>query len=171
VTGPRRSGSTWLLVLVLLLPVVVAGALWVWQERDRSALEASQAEDRAALNAATRETMAWATVDYRDVDGYIKAVESGATGKFLSQFQESKAALRQLLATNKSVQVPTIPSGGVGLLERNGAQARVLVAMDAAVTNKSTKKPQPRQYRLQVTMQRRDGEWFTSGLEFIDART
>jgi Mce-associated membrane protein len=67
--------------------------------------------------------------------------------------------------------VPTVPEGGVALLERDDDQARVLVAMDAAVTNKSAKRPQPRQYRLQVELTRTEGEWLISGLEFIDGRS
>ena len=110
-------------------------------------------------------------MDYREADEYVETVEEGATGEFLKQFEESEDALRELLEANQSVQVPTIPEGGAGLLERDGDQARVLIAMDATVTNKSTKTPQPRQYRLQVTLVKEDGEWLTSGLEFIDAQS
>ncbi len=69
---------------------------------------------------------------------------------------------------SKAVQVPTIPKEGAALLERRDDEARVIVAMDAAVSNKSTKRPQARQYRLQVTLQKEAGEWLVSGLEFID---
>jgi hypothetical protein len=37
------------------------------------------------------------------------------------------------------------------------------------VTNRSTSTPQPRQYRLQVTVTRVGGRWLTSNLEFVDA--
>ena len=165
----RLSGA--LLGLALVVPVAASVGVWQWQAAELRTAEDSRDADRAALNAATRQTMAWASVDYQEVDDYVASVEAGATGDFLEQFQESEDALRQLLESNKSVQVPTIPEGGAGLLERNGDEARVLIAMDATVTNKSTKTPQPRQYRLQVTLVRSDGEWLTSGLEFIDAQT
>ena len=169
-TGARSRLSGVLLGLVLVLPVAAAAGLWVWQDSERRDAEASQAEDRAALDAATRQTLAWASVDYREADEYVETVEQGATGDFLQQFQESEDALRDLLAQNQSVQVPTIPEGGAGLIERDGDQARVLIAMDATVTNKQTRTPVPRQYRLQVTLEQVDGEWLTSGLEFIDAQ-
>lgn len=159
-----------LAVLLLLVPVLAAGGVWWWQHHEAADAEAERAEDRAVLNAATLETTAWATVDYRTVDDYVAKVSAGATGAFLSQFQQNEKSLRNLLRVNKSVQVPTIPNGGVGLLERKGDAARVLIAMDAAVTNKATKKPQPRHYRLQVTLQKEGGRWLTSGLEFIDAQ-
>lgn len=170
-TGKRSSLSIILLALLLVVPVVAAAALWRWQSGELEAAQDRRVEDQAALTAATRETLAWASVDWRKADEYVTTVEDGATGAFLSQFQKSEPALRQLLSTNKSVQVPTIPKDGAGLLERDGDEARVLIAMDATVTNKSTKTPQPRQYRLEVTLTKQDGDWLTSGLEFIDART
>ncbi len=170
-TGVRGRLPGVLLVLALVVPVAASAGVWQWQAAELRSAEESRDEDRAALNAATRQTLAWASVDYREADEYVATVEAGATGDFLKQFQESEDALRELLESNRSVQVPTIPEGGAGLLERNGDEARVLIAMDATVTNKSTKTPQPRQYRLQVTLVETDGEWLTSGLEFIDAQT
>ncbi|QIK66705.1 hypothetical protein G7072_10470 [Nocardioides sp. HDW12B] len=176
-TGPEAGGPTtaqrsrgwWVRVgLAALLPVLVAVGLYVWQDRERDAAVAAAAEDRAALNAATLQTLNWASVDYRDVDAFVAKVEAGATGDFARQFDESEEALRQLIESNESVQVPTIPQGGAGLLERRDDEARVLIVMDAQVTNTSAETPQPRQYRLQVTVSKVDGRWLTSQLEFID---
>ncbi len=163
-----RRWTGWLALVALLLPVAL-GTLWVLQSRQASAAEDVRAEDRAALDAATRETLNWASVDYRKVDDFVETVKEGATGAFLQQFNQSETALRTLIRQNQSVQVPTIPKDGAALLERRGSEARVLIVMDANVTNKSTKTPQPRQYRLQVTVVKVKGEWLTSNLEFVDA--
>lgn len=172
---PGDRGGTlvrWLLVslaLVITLPLVVSGFIfWGWQSRELAAAEESRAEDRAAVNAATALTLAWASVDHREIDDYVETVRDGATGDFLQQFENAEPFLRQTLRDNKSVQVPTIPKDGAALLERRDDEARVIVAMDAAVSNKSTERPQARQYRLQVTLQKEAGEWLVSGLEFID---
>lgn len=167
-TGGRSRGWWVRVVLALLLPVLVAAGLFVWQDGERDAAVASAADDRAALNAATLQTLNWASVDYRDVDSFVAKVRAGATGDFAQQFDESEDALRELIESNESVQVPTIPNGGAGLLERRDDQARVLIVMDAQVTNTSAETPQPRQYRLQVTVSKVDGRWLTSQLEFID---
>jgi hypothetical protein len=121
------------------------------------------------VQAATRETLTWANVDYRKAGTYFSSVEKGATGLFLDQFKASVPATKRLLKQNRSVQVPTIPKDGAALAERKGSSADVLIAMDANVTNKSTSKPEPRQYRLKVHLTRVGGQWLTSGLEFIDA--
>lgn len=170
-SGVRGRLAGALLGLALVVPVAAAAGVWQWQAAELRDAEDAEAQDRAALNAATRQTLAWASVDYRKADEYVETVEEGATGDFLKQFQESEDALRELLEANRSVQVPTIPEGGAGLLERSGDEARVLIAMDATVTNKSARTPQPRQYRLQVTLVESDGKWLTSGLEFIDAQS
>ena len=156
------------MVLVLALPVLLAGALWLWQARELDEAEDARAEDRAAVNAATALTLAWASVDHRKVDEYVESVRAGATGDFLQEFENAEPFLRQTLADNKSVQVPTIPQEGAALLERSEDEARVIVAMDAAVSNKQTERPQARQYRLQVSLRKESGEWLVSGLEFID---
>jgi hypothetical protein len=156
-----------LAALIALLPAALGIGVWLWQNDRHQAATEARDDDRAALNAATAETLAWATVDYRKVDDYFAAVEQGATGAFLDQFKQSEDALRKLLATNKSVQVPTIPKDGAALLERKDDQARVLIALDAVVTNTSSSKPQPRQYRLQLTLQRKGDDWLTDKLEFV----
>jgi Mce-associated membrane protein len=167
----RRTVGRWLLLaLALALPVALAGGLWLWQSRALAAAEQARADDRAAVNAATALTLAWASVDHRKVDEYVDTVRDGATGDFRTQFENAEPFLRRTLKDNKSVQVPTIPKDGAALLERRDDEARVIVAMDAAVSNKQTEKPQPRQYRLQVHVQKVQGRWLVSGLEFIDGR-
>jgi Mce-associated membrane protein len=156
------------LVVVLALPVLLTGGLWWWQSAQLQSVVDARAEDRAAVNAATALTLAWASVDHREVDDYIESVREGATGPFLEQFGNAEPFLRRTLVDNESVQVPTIPPGGAALLERSGSEARVIVAMDAQVSNKRTDRPQARQYRLQVQLDKADGEWLVSGLEFID---
>jgi Mce-associated membrane protein len=170
---PRRNRSwTTIAAAVALVALVAAAAtLWRWQAHELAVLQQGRADDAAAVTAATLETSTWAHVDYRKADEYFAAVERGATGTFLNQFKASVPATKQLLAANKSVQVPTIPKDGAALMERKGSTAKVLIAMDATVTNKSTTKPQPRQYRLQVTLTKAGGRWLISDLGFIDAQS
>lgn len=166
---PRRPGAvrTILAVLAVLLPVALGGALWVWQSNEHSTAAESARADGEAVKAATAEVMAWAAVDYRKIDESFAAVKEGATGKFLEQFTQSEETLRSLLVENQSVQVPTIPKDGTGLVERDGGTARVAVALDAVVTNTSTKTPQPRTYRLLLTLANVDGAWLTNNLEIV----
>jgi len=155
-------------IALLLLPVAAGASVYLWQAADRDDAVRAAQHDKDALRAATQEVMTWASVDYQKLDDYFTQVKAGATGEFLQQFEQTESTLRQGLTDNESVQVPTIPRNGVALLERNGASARVIVAIDAVVTNLTTKgKPQPRQYRMQATMQQVDGKWLISKLEYV----
>jgi Mce-associated membrane protein len=160
----------WRLGVVVVVPILLAAALLTWQWQRLDDLRTAEADDEAAVAAAKEVTLAWASVDHRKADEYVAAVKEGATGSFLEEFSASEAALRALLEDNESVQVPTIPDDGVGLVERSDDEARVLIAMDATVDNTSVDEPQPREYRLQVTVTKVDGEWLVSGMEFIDAQ-
>jgi Mce-associated membrane protein len=165
-SGPGAV-RTILALLALLLPVALGVALWLWQDNEHSTAAASAKADSDAVKAATAQALTWASVDYRKTDEYFAAVEKGATGKFLQEFKQSEEPLSSLLTENKSVQVPTIPKDGAGLVERDGDTARVIVALDATVSNTSTATPQPRQYRLQLTLANVDGTWKTNNLEFV----
>lgn len=165
--GPRLARTLTSAVL-LLLPVVAGASLYLWQDSERDSAVVAEQHDEDALRAATQQVLTWARVDYQELDAYFTAVKAGATGEFLDQFEQTESTLRQGLTENQSVQVPTIPRNGVALLERNGDQARVIVAIDAVVTNLTTQgKPQPRQYRMQATMQETDGKWLISKLEYV----
>jgi len=170
----RRLGSVrWELLVAVVVPVAAALALYLWQHDRSSELESAQRDDRAAIDAATRVTLAWASVDHRNVDEYVETVKEGSTGAFLDEFTATEQAMRALFEENQPVQVPTIPKDGVGVLEHKvgSDQATVLVAMDTTVSNKTTKEPMPREYRFRVAVTEVDGEWKVSGLEFIDAQS
>jgi Mce-associated membrane protein len=156
-------------VLAVLLPVL-ALALWLWQHDRLGDLEEAQRDDRRALDAATRVTLNLGSVDHRKADEYFETVKAGLTGAFLEDFSADEEVTRALLEDNRTVQVPTILKDGAGILEHEegSGTAKVLIAMDATVSNKSTEQPEPRQYRLRVTMTEVDGEWRVSEMVFID---
>ncbi|HET7736172.1 MAG TPA: hypothetical protein VFK52_09380 [Nocardioidaceae bacterium] len=169
--GPQPARILVSLVLLLALPLAGAGVLgWQVVERVQASQDAEAAEqaDKDAVRAATLQVMNWASVDYQKLDEYFTTVKNGATGEFLEQFEQTEPTLRQGLTENQSIQIPTIPTSGVALLERKGDEAAVLVAIDAVVTNRATKgQPQPRQYRMKATVRRLDDAWLISKLEYV----
>ena len=168
----RRSRVTgWVALAALLVPVVMSAVLWRLQADRVGELEAAASTDRDALMAATRETLALSTIDYRKTDEYVAAVKQGTTGAFLAEFEKTEEQAITFIKQNRSVQVPSIPKDGAALLERRGGEARLLVAMDVQVSNRAIKTPQPRQYRLQVTMTKVGARWLISDLEPVDAPT
>ena len=165
--GAARHRPVAALLVVCGLVLLLTAALLVWQARAASDLAQDRELDSEAVAAARAQTMDWASVDFRDAEAYVETVKANATGDFLDKFEKTDETLVNLIVTNKSKQVPTVPPGGVGLIEREGDTARVVVALDATVTNISTPEPAPRQYRLMLTLHRVDGQWRTAQLELV----
>lgn len=162
--SPAASRLGWLsLVLIGLLVVLLAlGVVMFGKWRDQKATHDAYAE---VLAAAKAETQAFTTLDYRTAKKSLDRVKKGATGDFGDQFEKQSAAIERLTLQNKSVSKGKIVSAGVVSMDKDSA--RVIVVADSSVTNKSTAKPVPRHYRLQLDLENKDGEWLTSSLEFV----
>ena len=159
--GGRPSWLTAALAAVVVGLLVVGGLLLPrW-------LDARAEQDRydAVLKAATLETIAFTTLDYRDLDPSIERVLDGATGDFEKQFSASRDQLEQLSTQNKSVSEGRVLEAGVVSMDEDSA--RVIVVADSTVTNVNAPDPQPRHYRLQLDLVLQDGRWLTSDLQFV----
>jgi Mce-associated membrane protein len=170
--GP--SSTSWRvvnLVLVLLALVLVAGIVVFAVRGARADTGGSQADALSrqygeVTKAAKAETLAFLTVDYKNMDPLIAKVLAGATGSFKTQYGGAQANLKTSAQTAQAVSTGKVLSAGVG--DINGSNAVVFVAADSQVTNKSTKgKAQPRYYRLKLDMVRQGGKWLTSDLRFV----
>jgi len=153
---------------LVVLGLAVAGIVVALDQRERlDDLKSAEAKDQAAVEAATKEAMAWTTVDYQDPEGYFDAIRAGAGGDFLAELEETEKTLSDLLVENQTVQTANIPTDGAALVERTGDGATVLVTLDATVSSKSKPEPTMRQYRLRLTLRYTDSTWVTTGLEFV----
>ena len=151
-------------VVLVVLPALVGLAVWLWAQSRQADMRAERDADRAVLNAATRQVIAFKSVDYQNIDEHFAAVEEGATGEFLEQFQAFEKQLRAALEKSRSVEVPSIPKDGVALVERGEDTARVIVIVNSTLTTASSPEPQPRHVRIGLTLERHGDEWLTSEL-------
>ena len=117
--------------------------------------------------AARAETLAFLTVDYRNMDPLINKVLAGATGNFKDQYERAKDTLKLTARKGESVATGEVKEIGIGDIDNDTAV--VFVAADGAVTNKTTKgKAQPRTYRFRLTMVREKDKWLTSDLQILN---
>ena len=117
--------------------------------------------------AAEDETLAFLTVDYKNMDPLIDKVLAGATGTFKEQYTSAKDALKSTAVQGKSVATGDVKAVGIGDIDSDTAV--VFVAADGSVTNKSTAgKAQPRAYRFKLTMVRKGDKWLTSDLQILN---
>jgi Mce-associated membrane protein len=156
------------MVLALLLVVTTAllfkeGAAATPGDSKAEALS-EQYEDVTA--AARSETLAFLTVDYKNMDPLIEKVLAGSTGTFKEQYEGARANLKATAQQGRSVATGEVKEVGIGDID--GDTAVVFVAADGSVTNKNTKgKAQPRAYRFKLTMVRKGDKWLTSDLQIL----
>jgi hypothetical protein len=116
--------------------------------------------------AATEETLAFMTVDYRAMDKLMAKVLAGSTGQFKQEYQRSSVQLKSAVSAEQSISTGKVLSVGVSTLDQDSAV--VFVAADSQVQNRSTKgKTQPRYYRLQMDLSKVKGHWLVSKLQFV----
>jgi Mce-associated membrane protein len=129
-----------------------------------SKAEALSKQYEQVTEAARAQTVAFLTVDYKNMDPLIEKVLAGATGTFKEQYEGTKANLKATAEQGKSVATGEVKEVGIGDID--GDTAIVFVAADGSVTNKNTKgKAQPHGYRFKLTMVRKGDKWLISDLQ------
>jgi Mce-associated membrane protein len=156
---PRWLGTV--LAGVLLALLVTAGVL-VWQLQQAQAVRERRTE---LLQAASEHAVTFLTVDYRHIRQNTAAVLAMAAGQFRQQYAASSPRLQQLVTQNKTISTGKVLSAGV--VSSDEDSARVIVAADSNVRNLASPRPQPRHYRLQLDLTRKDERWLVTSLQFV----
>lgn len=155
------------LAVVLLGCAAVAGGVLVQREHsERADAREAQARYGAVLQAASHEAEAVINIRHDEARESIDRVVEGATGEFRNQYTTSTAGMIKVLKANKSVMQGDVVWAGV--VEVDVDSAIVIAATSGTVANKETKdEPVARDFRLRLELQRVDGEWLTSDLQFV----
>ncbi|WP_051485404.1 MULTISPECIES: hypothetical protein [unclassified Nocardioides] len=144
------------------------------QDVGRGTVQAVRLADRAdqdrvadQLEAATTMVTAFVNFDHRDPDSTIEKVRKLSTGDFRKQYDAGAKDLRKLATEAKSTMTARVV--WAGLVAGDEDSATVIVATDGTVTNKTTKfKEQARNYRIQVELVSKDGQWLTRDLQYVE---
>lgn len=121
-------------------------------------------EDRA-VNAATEEVLALTSIDLTATQSDIDRILAGATDNFREQLASQAKAFRTSLAKSEVRSTGRVVSAGLTRIK--GSKAVVLVATTGTVSNKGSSGPQPRNFRLRVSLAEVEGKWLVSGMEFV----
>lgn len=163
--GGRVPGGRLLVVLAALTlllsvtAVVLAVQLRGYDQDGDARVDALQAGRQFALNLTA--------VDTEDYEGDVEKVKAGATGEFLADFEARTAddAVRDVLVENKSRSSGKIVDAGI--VRSDATNATVLVAIDVTVSNTAVPDGRVSPFRMQIELEKRDGRWLTSVLEFV----
>lgn len=145
-----------------LVAALVLGVVLGRQALDQRAETRNRAE---ALAAARQIAVNFSTLDYRTFDRDTARVSAEATGTFRSDFAAQAAQIKQVVVANKSVSTGEV--GQAALVSASSHAARVLLALDATVTNTSSTTPTARHYRVQLDLTKVGGRWLATQLQFV----
>jgi Mce-associated membrane protein len=151
-------------VVVVLVVLALAGLAgeraYTWKN-----LHDDEEARRAAVAAASAEVRGLLSISATTSDEDVAALLAGATADFRSELESQADRLRTELSENDVVATGSIDSAAVSAF--GGDSATVIMAASGTVDNKQTADPEPRNYRLEVTLVEEDGRWLVSGLEFV----
>lgn len=156
-----RAALTAVLGLLVVVGLVATGLLarTVLDDRRRAA------GGEAAVAAATQLGVNFTTLDYRTFDRDAQRVLDEATGTFRKEFEAQTSQLKQLVSANKAVSKGKVVQAG--LVSHDADDARVLLVVDADVTNTAATTPVARHYRIQVDLSRSGDRWLANQLQFV----
>lgn len=157
--GRRRLLLALAAVAVLLLVAVVVLAVLV--QRGRALDDRREAIATAAQQSALNLT----SIDNEDYDQDVQLVLDGATGSFRSDLESRVDQLRQALVENEVVSEGDVLETAV--LRSDEDTATALVVVDGNVSNTAAPEGRVNTYRMRLELQRVDGTWKTSMLEFV----
>ncbi len=159
-------------LVLLVLGLALGATLAVLLTRGSEALPGqTEAEQRSQLyvdvsRAATAQVQAFLGIDHDNVDAQAQTVLDGSTGDFKEQYAAEVDNIKESAREQESTAVPSVLE--VGISDVDTSTATVFVAANTQVTSKATKgetKTVP--WRIQLDMEKVDGRWLTSGLQFV----
>lgn len=158
----RRWIMGLLTVIVLVVALLVAVTIMVLDVRST---DADATRDALVVDTARQVVVNLTTLNYDSADADIDRILVGTTGSFRDQFTGAQDSFRQVL---QSGQVKS--SGEVkeaGLISADDDSAHVLVAAASTVKNTDAPDGEIRVYRMNVSLDRIDGSWLVSNVEFV----
>ena len=167
---PRRPLLATVLAILLVLALVggvVAGVLM----RNRSAaIEADETSRAELVQAAARFTATWNTIDPKDPQGYVDAVEPLLSTKFRKDFTDNQSdvigGIKQLgLSSSGKVLNDADGIPLVGVADMDEDSAKVLVVSDSQRV--SSGQPVLRHWRWELSMVKVKGAWLVDDLKAV----
>jgi Mce-associated membrane protein len=146
---------------------VVAGlaGLTGWLGYQHYQSHQAQQRHNVFLQAARQAALNLTTISYREAGADVARILDSATGQFRDDFQQRSQPFIEVVNKAQSTSVGTIIDAGVQSEQDN--QAQVLLAVNVDTSLAGTPEPQPRAWRMRVTVQRVGSGAKASNVEFV----
>jgi Mce-associated membrane protein len=105
------------------------------------------------------------SLNFNSAQADLQRVVDSTTGGFRDDFQNSTKDFMTVMQESQVVTTSEVKTTGISSMDDDSAV--VLVAASSQVSNKASKQPTPRQWRLSVTVDRENGGIKMSKVEFV----
>jgi Mce-associated membrane protein len=161
-----RRDRRWLVTLIALTVVtlaLLAGTTWLFFA-NRAADDMETDRGNVAL-AARQAVISLTSLSHQNAEQTYTRLLQGTTGDYRNQLSQQAGPFKDALTQGQVESSGQVLEAGVDKLD--GATATALVVATANVKNTQAPQGENRQYRLHLTLQRQDGQWLVSNLEFV----
>lgn len=164
---PSRATSVLLpALLVVLVGVLVATSVLLWQDRGEAEDEVRSTGSAAGVTVARQTAVAFFSLDHRTIDADLQRVVTLGTADFASTYRQQAAALEQRIVSRRLVVTASVPADGVAIEYAGADTMQVLVALDVRSGPMGEARP-VQDNRVVVRLERVGREWRVSDLRQV----
>jgi Mce-associated membrane protein len=158
--SPLRAATRVGVVYVVALAVLVG---WLGFRTYQS--HQAQQQRELFLQVGRQAALNLTTIDWQHADADIQRILNCATGTFYDDFSKRSQPFVDVVKQSKSTTVGTITEAGVESESANDAQ--VLVAVTVKTSNADAPQPDPRGWRMRLSVQKVGAEVKVSNVAFV----
>lgn len=153
-------------IVVGIATIITLAALTGWL--GWHAYQARQRVDQRAelLQAARQGALNLTTIDWQHVDTDVQRILDSATGTFYDDFAKRIQPFTEVIKHSQSKSEGSLLSAGLESV--SATDARALVALSVKITNAGTAEPEPRLWRMRISVHRADqNQVKVTNVEFV----
>jgi len=160
----RMSDPLRAMLLGLAVVVALAGLVGWFGYRAHQAQQ-EQAQRSQFIQAARQGALNLTTIDWQRADADVQRILNSATGDFYDDFAKRSQPFVDLVKQAKSVSVGTVSEAG--LESQTADSAQVLVAVSVTTSYDGAPQPDPRGWRMRISVQKVGDQAKVSNVEFV----
>ena len=160
----RMSDPGRAMLLGLAVVVVLAGLVGWFGYRAHQSQQA-QAQRSQFIQAARLGALNLTTIDWQRADADVHRILDSATGEFYDDFAKRSQPFIDLVKQAKSISVGTVSEAG--LESQTADSAQVLVAVSVTTSYNGAPQPDPRGWRMRISVQKVGDQAKVSNVEFV----
>ncbi len=144
--------------VLALVAAVVSGIVW-------NTGRAAESDRAAALEAAQDAAVMLTSINHETAEQDVRRVVEDSTGDFGGLFAQNLDSYIALVKESKVSTQGEVTGAGIDSID--ASTARAILAVKANVSNQSVPNGEPRFYRMVTELEKKDGEWLVSRVEFV----